>query len=217
MNKVFLFVGLFVFPLYGIWMAPQKEYGLKVPYSLGSLCKLSNAIVIGEVKSIKNRMRKKDPWGMESIVKIRIWEDIKGYWKDTVVYVQSVWGPSFTTGETVLVFLQDSVMYAQYMTRGKSCPWMRGDTMGVTGWELGKFRIISDTVRFEQYGAGKFGVPLDIARKVIRSAIKYPRVVNLKIDTIYEEAMKMLETKSVSKVRDWVYSELEKIGELSEE
>ncbi len=213
----FFLSGLFVLSAY---VAPDKEYGLKTPYSLGSLCERATAIVIGVVKSVryvKEWEKWSKSWGVRKIVNLHALEDIKNEWKDSLLTVKTRTDANFSPFETVLVFVQDTRKWGEFHPWWDRCPWLRGDTMEVAGWRFGKYRIVNDTLRFEQFGIKKFGIPLDIAKGVIKAAIEYPHIVDAKIDTVYEEAMEMLKTKDEDTVRQWVYGELRKIEELVEE
>ncbi len=209
----FFLSGLFVLSAY---VAPDKEYGLKTPYTIGFLCKHSSAIIVGIVESTKGGYEEKwDRWLI--VINLLVSEDIMGVWKDSLLTLKTTSGSLFSPAETVLVFVQDSEKWAELHPRCSRCPWLGGDTMEVACSEFGKYAIRKDTVRFEQFGIKKFGIPLEIAKGIIKSAIEYPDIVDAKIDTIYEEAKEMLKTKDENTVRQWVYGELRKIGELVKE
>ena len=253
--------------LYGILAHRDKEYGLNTPTSLGWLAR-SPVIAIGEVVSTKARIRPdtiyKEPlhigYHVHTLVKLRVFEDLKGYWDKDTLYMKVAGGPItigeikrqgsflakgwpefyyyfliqrpdedtmtrfvedmtalFSVGETVLVFLDTSV-YCEFDRKifGQVC----ADTLVLLS-EFGKFVIRNDTVKYweEDYPglplAGVYGLHIDLAKDLIRAAIRYPDVVDAKIDTLYEEAKSLYKsTDDVEQVKEFVLEKLHEIAEL---
>ena len=252
--------------LYGILAHRDKEYGLNTPTSLGRLARCP-VIAIGEVVSTKARIRPdtiyKEPLHIKflvhTLVKLRVFEDLKGYWDKDTLYMKVAGGPItigeikrqgsflakgwpefyyyflmqrpdedtmtsfvedmtalFSVGETVLVFLDTSV-YCEFDRKifGQVC----ADTL-VTS-RFGKFVIRNDTVKYweEDYPglplAGVYGLHIDLAKDLIRAAIRYPDVVDAKIDTLYEEAKSLYKSiDDVEQVKEFVLEKLHEIAEL---
>jgi len=252
--------------LYGILAHRDKEYGLNTPTSLGRLARCP-VIAIGEVVSTKARIRPdtiyKEPLHIKflvhTLVKLRVFEDLKGYWDKDTLYMKVAGGPItigeikrqgsflakgwpefyyyflmqrpdedtmtyfvedmtalFSVGETVLVFLDTSV-YCEVDRKifGQVC----ADTLVTSS--LCKFVIRNDTVKYWEKDypglplAGVYGLYIDLAKDLIRAAIRYPDVVDAKIDTLYEEAKSLYKsTDDVEQVKEFVLEKLHEIAEL---
>lgn len=268
LRKIKMCILIMITPLilYGILAHHDKEYGLNTPTSLGRLAR-SPVIAIGEVVSTKARIRPdtiyKEPLHIKflvhTLVKLRVFEDLKGYWDKDTLYMKVAGGPItigeikrqgsflakgwpefyyyflmqrpdedtmtrfvedmtalFSVGETVLVFLDTSV-YCEVDRKifGQVC----ADTL-VTS-RFCKFVIRNDTVKYweEDYPglplAGVYGLHIDLAKDLIRAAIRYPDVVDAKIDTLYEEAKSLYKSiDDVEQVKEFVLEKLHEIAEL---
>ena len=123
----------------------------------------------------------------------------------------------FSVGETVLVFLDTSV-YCEFYRKifGQVC----ADTLVLLS-EFDKFVIRNDTVKYWEKDypglplAGVYGLHIDLAKDLIRAAIRYPDVVDAKIDTLYEEAKSLYKsTDDVEQVKEFVLEKLHEIAEL---
>ena len=228
--------------VWGSWAFPKKDYGLRVPVSLGELCNQANVIIIGEVIGKEGRIRFKKEVVFSTTVTIRVWENLKENYTDTLIRVEfpggkivvdsatlniarkSLWY-SCKAGDTVgecaseypqAIMGETTLVFLDTMSYPSSNPHGT-DTFNVTQWALSKFTITNDSMRFYQYSRTNYGIGLNLAKGVVKSGIEFPAIVDAKIDTVYEEAKAMYykEKKGYLEIRQFVYDKLEEIAKFS--
>ena len=207
----------------GMYERIDKDYGLRVHMSLGELCQSSVAIVVGEVKSMEQKITgyvKPDTtfYVIETDIRIRVLEDLKEKITDSLVTIRICpfleHAPEFSLNETVFVFLEN--------IRRKMGNWVLFDIpdsniLFVVGGEKGKFKVVGNSVRADKYyNTGNAGIELGLAKDILISTVKYPTIVDAKLDTLYEEANAMYYNlgKGYLGVKDYIYQKLEEIIEL---
>ncbi|MBI4722074.1 MAG: hypothetical protein HY769_03610 [Candidatus Stahlbacteria bacterium] len=206
--------------VWGSYIRIDKDYGLRVHISLGGLCEQSVAIVVGEVISMEEKITgymefDTTSYWIETDIRIRVWEDLKEKITDSLVtiricpYISEA--PKFSLNETVLVFLEDTHrVWDDIVLFDIPDP----SILFVVGKELGKFKVVNNSVRADRYTRNA-GIEVGLVKDLVRSAIKYPVTVDAKLDTLYEEGMRMYREKvGYDEIIEFVYNKLGEIIEL---